>query len=152
MKLHRQWSIYAGIVWSVLFAAMSFYWAAGGMLGVESLGGEIYRQAIERESSFILLVWVTGVVKLGGALLLLLLLKKPIHMKIRKVISRLCMIAGALMILYGLANITTISLAGLQVLHFDLSAYAMTWRLIFWEPFWMAGGILYVLAGSSRMD
>ncbi|AGA59039.1 hypothetical protein Theco_2978 [Thermobacillus composti KWC4] len=34
--------VYAGIGWTVLFAAMSFYWAAGGMIGVESLGGAVY--------------------------------------------------------------------------------------------------------------
>jgi len=29
------------------------------------------------------------------------------------------------------------------VLDFDLSRHAMVWRLVFREPFWMAGGWLY---------
>ncbi|MCJ8013223.1 DUF3995 domain-containing protein [Paenibacillus sp. KQZ6P-2] len=147
MRLHKNLAIYLGVTWSLLFAVMSFYWAAGGMIGVESLGGEIYKKAMERDPAFISVVWVTGVVKLGGAILLLLLLKTSINKKIRKMLSLFCIVAGVFMILYGLGNFTTISLAGLNVLHFDMSAYAIKWRLIIWEPFWMIGGILYVLAG-----
>ncbi len=54
--------------------------------------------------------------------------------------------------LYGLLNLITISLAGLNVLDFELSGYAMFWRLIFWEPFWMLGGILYWMSTAKLQD
>ena len=36
--------IYAGFIWCMAFAALTFYWASGGMLGVRSLGGVIYEK------------------------------------------------------------------------------------------------------------
>ena len=33
--------IILGVVWTIVFAGMSFYWALGGMLGARSLGGEL---------------------------------------------------------------------------------------------------------------
>ena len=141
--------VYAGIGWTVLFAAMSFYWAAGGMIGVESLGGAVYEKALERDPEFAAIVWATGFVKLAGAVLLLLLLGR--RWSFRRLLAWICMVAGVLIFLYGLANFVTISLAGLNVLDFDLSRHAMVWRLVFWEPFWMAGGWLYFAAGRKRI-
>lgn len=144
--------IYTGIGWTMLFAAMSFYWAAGGMIGVESLGGAIYEKALERDPGFVPVVWATGFIKLAGAvLLLLLLLRHERHAVIRRLSARICTLAGILMFLYGLGNFITVALAGLNVLDFDLSDYAVKWRLIFWEPFWMVGGLLYFAAGRGNL-
>lgn len=145
--IRRKRFIYVGVIWTVLFAAMSFYWATGGMIGVESLGGSIYQKALDRDPEFIPMVWVTGVVKLLGGIVLVLLLKRNLHPKLKKGISIICIAAGVFMILYGVANFITISLAGLNVLKFDLSNYAIKWRLIFWEPFWVIGGVCYLCSG-----
>ncbi|MFG6147608.1 DUF3995 domain-containing protein [Halobacillus sp. B23F22_1] len=141
--------IYAGLIWMLLFAAMSFYWAAGGRVGVKSVGGEISHKVLNGEQDIIAIVWLTGFGKLGGAIILLLMLKKWRHVKINKILSSLTIVAGVFMLLYGLVNFITISLAGLHVLEFDLSPFALKWRLIFWEPFWMAGGVLYLMAGIN---
>ena len=69
----KRWPIACGVVWSLLFACMSFYWAGGGKLGVDTLGPEISRQAVLRDEGFILVVWITGAAKAAGALLLLAL-------------------------------------------------------------------------------
>lgn len=143
--------VYAGIGWTLVFAAMSFYWAAGGMMGVESLGGAVYEKALERDPGFAVVVWATGFVKLAGAALLLLLLRSDRRPACRRLLAWICTTAGVLLFLYGLGNFVTISLAGLNVLDFDLSRYALVWRLIFWEPFWMVGGWLYFAAGRKRM-
>ncbi|WP_096186037.1 hypothetical protein [Evansella halocellulosilytica] len=71
--------IFLGVIWTLLFAGMSFYWAMGGMIGVRSLGGAIYEQ----------------------------------------------------------------SLSPVGILDFDLDRHATLWRLLFWEPYWMIGGICY---------
>lgn len=151
MRLRTNWAIYAGIAWTLLFALMSFYWAAGGMLGVKSLGGQIYQMALNRDPGFIPIVWATGAVKLGGVFLLLWLLRsKGSRAKVSRWLSYICMAAGIFMILYGGGNFITISLAAMNVLDFDLDTYATTWRLLFWEPFWIVGGIFYVRAGSGK--
>lgn len=151
MRFRKTSFIYAGMVWTLIFAFMSFYWAAGGMIGVESLGGQIYQMALNRNSGFILLVWATGGAKLGGVFLLIGLIRsKRFRRKIRKWLLFICIAAGIFMILYGVGNFITISLAAINVLDFDLETYAIKWRLLFWEPYWIVGGVFYVLAGLSK--
>ncbi|QDI90678.1 DUF3995 domain-containing protein [Salicibibacter halophilus] len=53
---------------------MSFYWAMGGMLGVRPLGGAIYEMSLNPEPLFVIMVWLTGFIKLVGVVLLLMLL------------------------------------------------------------------------------
>ncbi|WP_221568745.1 hypothetical protein [Alkalihalobacillus sp. TS-13] len=45
------------------------------MFGIKSVGGSDYNLAKKREASFIAVVWITGFIKIGGGLFLLLLLK-----------------------------------------------------------------------------
>ncbi|WP_163582901.1 DUF3995 domain-containing protein [Gracilibacillus saliphilus] len=137
------WLISLGIVWTVLFAGMSFYWAMGGLKGVRSLGGSVYEMSLNPEPSFILIVWLTGVIKLLGLILLLMLLVKWNNNIIIKILCYMTKIAGIALFLYGLLNFITISLSAIHVLDFDLDSYATFWRLVFWEPFWMLGGIFY---------
>ncbi|MCQ6557245.1 DUF3995 domain-containing protein [Paenibacillus mendelii] len=154
MKKHT-WPVVGGIIWSLLFAAMSFYWASGGMFGVSSLGEFIARQAVMRDNSFMLLVWLTGVVKVLGAVLLFGLLK-PWKSKIAaKGLYFAVVVGGAFLFLYGLLNWLTVLLASAQVLSMNIDRYSANWRLFFWEPFWMLGGVLYFVSGrrfSARMS
>ena len=132
-----------GIFWSAIFSGISFYWAMGGMFGVRSLGGAIYEMSLNPDPSFLVIVWVTGFIKLLGLILLLMLFvqwKKPIIIRMLYYVVKT---AGALLFLYGLLNFITIALSAFKILDFDLDSYATFWRLGFWEPFWMAGGVFY---------
>lgn len=132
-----------GIVWTIIFSGMSFYWAMGGLLGIRSLGGSIYEMSLNPSPSFIMIVWLTGFVKLLGIILLLLLLvqwKKPM---INKTFYYVTKIVGVFLFLYGFLNFVTITLSTVNVLDFELDSYATFWRLLFWEPFWMVGGVFY---------
>jgi hypothetical protein len=132
-----------GIVWTVIFAGMSFYWAAGGMVGVRSLGGAVYDMAINPNPSFINIVWLTGFIKLLGVILLLMLFVQWRNPIITRMLYYITKIVGVLIFLYGLLNFITISMGVFDILDFDLDSYATFWRLAFWEPFWMAGGVFY---------
>lgn len=149
MHRKRKKFIYFAITWTLIFTAMSFYWAAGGMVGVRSLGGQIYNMALEKDPSLALIVWLTGFVKLAGCLFLALLLYPWKNERLKKTLHLITRIAGALLFLYGFLNFITISLATLNILDFDLSGYATAWRLFFWEPFWMLGGILYWMSAEK---
>lgn len=135
--------IILGIVWTVLFAGMSFYWGMGGTIGVRSLGGSIYEMSLNPTTTFLVLVWVTGFVKLLGVLLLLLLLVRWQNTLMKKVLYYMTKIAGVLLFLYGFLNFFTITLSAFHILEFDLDNYATFWRLSFWEPYWMVGGVFY---------
>jgi len=124
----------------------------GGMIGVRSLGGAIYEQSLDPEPSFILVVWLTGFVKLLGAALLLLLLVNWRKAWIKRSLCYITKITGIFLFLYGMLNMITISLSAFEVLDFDLDRNATFWRLVFWEPYWMLGGVLYFFAVGRRND
>ncbi|MBS4177030.1 DUF3995 domain-containing protein [Bacillus sp. FJAT-49731] len=124
---------------------MSFYWASGGMIGTKSLGGSIYQHALEREEAFITVVWITGFVKLGGGLVLLLLLRDWSKI-INRILYFLSFIGGVFLFLYGMANFITILLSAFGLLSLQINNFALSWRLFFWEPFWMLGGFLFILS------
>lgn len=144
------WFIAFGIVWTIIFSGISFYWAMGGLFGVRSLGGSIYGMALNPSPSFMMIVGLTGFIKLLGLILLLMLLvqwKKPIITRILYYVTKF---AGAVLFLYGFLNFVTITLSTFNILHFDLDSYATFWRLIFWEPFWMIGGVFYYFSTKSN--
>lgn len=127
---------------------MSFYWALGGMAGVKSLGGSIYEHALKREAAFIAIVWITGFMKLGGGLFLLLLLKEW-SIKVHRILFYTALIGGMFLFLYGLANAITLSFVFTGLLSMQIDDYALKWRLFFWEPFWMLGGVLFILSSFN---
>lgn len=135
--------LFLGVTWSILFAGISFYWAMGGMIGVRSLGGQIYAMALNPEPSFILIVWITGYIKLFGAVLLLMLLRNWKSSRLKMTLYLITKTAGIFLFLYGLLNCITISLSMIDILDFKIEKYAAYWRLFFWEPYWMLGGIFY---------
>ncbi|ETI68485.1 hypothetical protein BAVI_12369 [Neobacillus vireti LMG 21834] len=139
----KKWILSFGVLWTILFSGLSFYWAMGGMFGVRSLGGSIYEMALNPPPSFVKIVWITGFIKLLGALLLMMLLIKWRKSWIQTTLYLITKICGLLLFLYGLFNFITISLGAMDVLNLELERYATFWRLVFWEPYWMVGGILY---------
>ncbi|WP_054950346.1 DUF3995 domain-containing protein [Numidum massiliense] len=144
------WMITLGMVWTVVFAAMSFYWAMGGLIGARSLGGSIYEMAMNPSRSFLVILWLTGFIKMLGFLLLFLLSirwRKPL---ITDVLFYVTKIVGMLLFFYGFFNFITILLSQFHILDFDLELYAVLWRLFFWEPFWMVGGIFYFFSVKRK--
>ncbi len=142
----NSWFITLGIIWTLLFAGISFYWAMGGMLGARSLGGAIYEMALNPDPSFIRIVWLTGFIKLLGVVLLLLPFIQWKGLIIVQILYVVIKAAGIFFFLYGLLNFITISLSAFNILDFDLDDFATFWRLIFWEPYWMLSGIFYFFA------
>jgi hypothetical protein len=59
----------AAFAWAVIFALMSLYWAAGGLVGGETLGVEIDRLAHERDASFVTELWAAFALKALAAAL-----------------------------------------------------------------------------------
>lgn len=46
--------------WALLFAALTFYWAAGGTAGVHTLSKAIREPALRRDGGFVAILWATG--------------------------------------------------------------------------------------------
>jgi Protein of unknown function (DUF3995) len=146
---------YAAAAWSLLFAAMSFYWAAGGMTGLETLGNKIDRLARERDSGFVTEVWVTGFLKLGAGLLALALVQPWGRRLPRRILVIATWVVGIGLTVYGVANLVQHGLmeAGVVETPSGLGSEAATWHLLLWDPWWLLGGLLFVAAARhGRRD
>lgn len=144
-----KWPGYAACAWALLFAVMSFYWAAGGTAGAETLGEAITGPALARDPGFVALLWVTGVLKALGGLVALALVQPWDHAAPRWVLLTAAWAGGALAALYGGASMIQHGLMVASVIPIPtgLGATAARWHLFFWDPWWLTGGLLFLVAG-----
>lgn len=145
-------SAYAAAAWSFLFAAISFYWAMGGTIGVETLGSAFTDPAITNDPVFVAFVWITGVLKLLAGVLALALVQ-PWGRRLPRALIRIGAWGGGILLtLYGVALLIQhgLMVAGVADLPASIGSMAAArWHLFFWDPFWLLGGILFLAAAIS---
>jgi Protein of unknown function (DUF3995) len=140
------WAAYAACAWALLFALMSFYWALGGTTGVNTLGSAI--QSLAHDPGFIAVVWLTGVAKVIGGLFALTLVRPwtPWLPPIWKLVLAwvvgigLVLYSGVQLILEGLVLGGVIRSSG------PVDWEGLRWHFWLWDPWWLLGGILFLLA------
>ncbi|MDG5761419.1 DUF3995 domain-containing protein [Natronococcus sp. A-GB1] len=141
---------YAATVWWVAFASLSFYWAAGGTVGLATLGEGIRSLAAERDSWFVATVAATGVLKLVPAALALSLVRSwGDRVSLR---WRLAAVGGlgVLSALYGGIGIATKLLVLVGVIAPDgIDPQGFWGHLLLWDPVWVIGGALLCAAAFS---
>ena len=142
----RTWAAWVACVWALLFALMSFYWALGGELGVNTLGSGI--QSLAHDPGFIAIVWLTGVAKIiGGLFALTLIYPWPRWLPpIWKLI--LAWIGGVGLALYGGVPLVIegLVLGGAIRVSGPVDWEGLRWHVWLWDPWWLLGGILFLLA------
>ena len=89
------WAGYAACAWAMVFAAMSFYWAAGGTTGIGTQANSIQEVARDPDARFTAVLWATGVLKVVGAVLALALVQRWGRMIPRRMLLAAGWIAGA---------------------------------------------------------
>lgn len=145
------WPAYAAAVWSFVFAAMSFYWALGGTIGIDTLAESIKEKASTEDQGFLALTWATGVLKVAGGFVALAL----VHPWGRRIPRKLLLFAawggGIFIILYEGASFIEAALieVGLLDVPESMGATAVRWSLYFWRPWWLLGGFLFILAARD---
>lgn len=134
--------------WAILFALMSFYWAAGGRVGLETLGTGFVGSDGQAPPDLITFTWITGFLKLVAAGIVLALVQPRGHRWYR-LLRWGAGLAGSLFVLYALGNAVQhlLMLTGsLPVARTIGTLEAVRWHLFFWDPFWLLGGMLFVAA------
>jgi len=137
----------AAAVWALAFAAASAYWALGGSAGTGTLARDLAAQADTREPGFVALLWVAAVAK---ALLALpaLALRLRLGARTRRRVVIAATVLGAGLVLYGAAGFADFALmaAGARPVPAGVGEPAVFWYLVLWEPVWMLGGALFLVA------
>jgi hypothetical protein len=143
------WAGYAAGAWALTFAGASFYWGLGGTLGLATLGREIERLALARDPMTVAIGgWGAGAAKVLAALVALALVQpwgRSLPFRVRRIAA---WIVGVLLVVYAIANFIQHSLmaAGVIAIPQSFGAEALPWHLLLWDPWWLAGGLLFVAA------
>ncbi len=146
----RPWSpdgaAYAACAWAVVFAAASFYWAAGGTVGADTVGS-----VITRLPGIVALLWVTGALKVIGALLALALVRPWGRVLPRWLLLTLSWAGGVGLTAYGAIPLVVNGLMVAGVLHVPgpVDWTLIRWHVFLWDPWWLLGGLLFVAAAWS---
>jgi hypothetical protein len=141
------WAGYAACGWALVFAGVSFYWGLGGTLGLATLGREIEQLALVRDPMTVAIgAWGAGAAKVLAALVALAPVQPwghAIPLRLRLVTV---WIVGVLLVVYGIANFVQHGLMAADVVAIPQSfgAEALPWHLLLWDPWWLAGGLLFV--------
>jgi len=143
------WPAYAAGAWAFVFAAMSLYWAAGGLAGLDTQGHAIKQAAIQRTPGFVALLWATGAAKLLGGLLALALAR--LWGRARRPLLALAWAGGVGMAAYGGIPLVVngLMLAGILRVAGPVDWTAIRWHFVLWDPWWLLGGILFGAAAWS---
>jgi hypothetical protein len=146
-----RWIAWAAAGWMLAFAAMSAYWAAGGRIGVETIGGTIETYADERGTEFVVLLWLIAALKVVAAQVPLALVERWVPAVPRRWLWLATLIMGIGMILYAGANVGARAIMALGLIDTPDSMHssAARWHLLFWNPWWLLGGILYVAGART---
>lgn len=142
---------YAASAWAFAFAALSSYWAAGGTAFADTLGESVTRIALARDPGFVALLWGVAAAKTLLGLLALALAYLDHHALPRRPLLVAAWSAGVCMALYAGANVGVRALMVVGVLATPeaMHSAAAYWHLILWDPWWLAGGLLFIATAWS---
>jgi len=143
----RTWAAHAASVWAFAFAAVSFYWAAGGTVGLGTVGGTVEGWAAGG-GWFTVAVWFAGVVKAAGGMLALALVRPWGERFPRGLLLGLTVSGGVVLTSYALLNLgaRAVQAVGLIATPASMHSAAAWWHLLVWNPWFLVGGVLYLLA------
>jgi hypothetical protein len=136
------WTAYAACSWAFLFAALSFFWAAGGRTGLQPLELE----AAPGDAMWIVINLVAGIIKISIGLIALALVQPWGRIIPRKLLRAGAWALGVGMFLYGGLGLVSDVLHLSGVIADPANGKWFFWYLVLWDPWWMLGGVLYLTA------
>ena len=96
----RYWALRvaaAACAWAVLFAALSFFWAAGSRTGIQPLE----QQPASSRTVWLVVDLAAGFLKIGGGVLALVLVRTGQHRMIHRLLLAAAWMGGVGLCLYG---------------------------------------------------
>lgn len=143
-----RWAGYAAFVLGIVSTAISLYWALGGTLGLDTIGGEIEEAGRSRNPLLIAIVAGVAVIEAIAALFALALVRPWGRMFPRTLMIVLGWLGTAALVLYGgvLSSVEALVEIGVIRPAGDVDWKAFHWHLYLWDPYFLIWGILLGLA------
>ena len=142
------WAAYAACVLALLSALLSFYWAAGGTIGLDTVGGAIEELARARDPAGVALGLGAGVVKVAGGVLALALVRPWGRRVPRRLLAGVAWAASGVLALYGglLVAVGALVLAGVIGPAGPVDRTALRWHVLVWDLWFVVWGLLLGVA------
>ncbi|OLR93914.1 DUF3995 domain-containing protein [Actinokineospora bangkokensis] len=148
VRHQKTWAAWAAFAWAAVFAAVSAYWALGGTVGIDTVGGAIADLVHSGDSAASVLAWVAVLMKVAGMVYALALIQRW-----GRVFPRWLMLTGGwgatvLLIVYGGAIVVVGALVVTGVIEAapTTDMYAIRWHLFLWDPYFVIWGVLLGIA------
>jgi Protein of unknown function (DUF3995) len=116
--------------WAFLFAALSFYWALGGTAGAETISPAIVQLARAHVPWVMAVLWISAILKVFSGFVALALIQ-PWGSRVPRWILLLLALSGTI--------------------PYSAPAPLLPWYTFLWGPWWLLGGILFLLAAWSSV-
>ena len=142
------WAAYAACALALLSAIPSFYWAAGGTIGLDTVGGAIEELARARDPAGVALGIGAGVLKVAGGVLALALVRPWGRRVPRRLLGGVAWAASAVLMLYGglLVAVGALVLAGVIRSAGPVDRTALRWHVLVWDLWFLVWGLLLGVA------
>jgi hypothetical protein len=138
------WAGYAACAWGLVFGGISFYWALGGTLGADTVGSSVEQMATAHGHAAL---WITGFMKVLGALLALALVQPRGQRLPRPLLLVLGWGATAVLTLYGGVNVAGEALTASGLVRPGAVDWKpLLWHLYVWDMSFLVWGILFGFA------
>jgi hypothetical protein len=146
--LRPAWAAYAACALGLLSAIPSFYWAAGGTIGLDTVGGAIEELARARDPAGVALGIGAGVLKVAGGVLALALVRPWGRRVPRRRLGGVAWAASVALTLYGglLVAVGALVLAGVIRPAGPVDRTALRWHVLLWDLWFLVWGLLLGLA------
>ncbi len=149
-----RWAVgvtYAACGWAFLFAALSFYWALGGAAGSDTVSPAIAQLARAHVPWVMAALWISAIIKVVSGFVALALIQPWGSRVPRWILLILAWGAGTLLFVHGGLYFAVGVLALSGTIHVSTPAAVLHWYTFLWGPWWLLGGLLFLLAAWSSV-
>jgi len=142
---------YAACGWAFVFAALSFYWALGGTAGADTVSPAIVQLARAHVPWVIAALWISALLKVFSGFVALALVQPWGRMVPRPILLILAWGAGTLLFVHGGLFFAVGVLALSGTIRVSTPETLLHWYTLLWGPWWLIGGILFLIAAWSSV-
>lgn len=142
-ETRKWWFAYPACAWCLTFAVLHVYWAAGGDVGLASSAGADL--AARRPALFVLVgLWGTAALLLLGAGCCAALAGGWPRGRLRRLATVTGWLVGAVLLARGVV-LELVLMTGAGGVAASVGASETHWGLILWNPWFMLGGVAFLL-------